>query len=595
MATKKILIQVILDDKNVASKSNKISKSVDGITRAQQKYFEALQPTNVEIEKYKILTREAEVATKAKAMAELNATEATKAGRAQSGLNNAILLETGRLASDASYGFNGMANNLGQLVTLFQSFARTNGGVVASLKELGRSLMGTGGVLIAVQLLISFLPKLEKLFKKNAEAVDEETEALKRQNDQFRDNIKLRTKNAQQAKDFINLFTQDFQLILESIDYDSSKTEAKLYELSELFMGLGVERAKLLKDENIIQGDRVRIAVKLIEIYNQETKLLQIRELLNKEAAKGQEADQGFIIRLKGLLVETRKNVFNLTEDIKNLSKEGVILEPPKEDGVDDALKKRLEAEINYAKDHIKLLQEIDKATTITEEEKRQSELAEIGDYYDNLIDQAMIFGEDTLLLEEYKLKAIAEKRKEFNDEDLKNAEEARQAKAKIDKLETESKLEALDNIGKGLISASKIAGESTGVGKALAVAGTLVSTYSAAQKAYDSQIIVGDPTSQLRANIARAAAILSGLANVKAIMSVKSPAMKETTSVSGGTGAISVQAPDFNVVGQGGVNQLGQVIGAQFGQPLRAYVVSGDITSAQELDRSITTGATIG
>ena len=31
-------------------------------------------------------------------------------------------------------------------------------------------------------------------------------------------------------------------------------------------------------------------------------------------------------------------------------------------------LKKRLEAEINYAKDHIKLLQEIDRrATTITE------------------------------------------------------------------------------------------------------------------------------------------------------------------------------------------------------------------------------------
>jgi len=593
MATKKILIQVILDDKNVASKSNKISKSVDGITRAQQKYFEALQPTNVEIEKYKILTREAEAATKAKAMAELNATEATKAGRAQSGLNNAILLETGRLASDASYGFNGMANNLGQLVTLFQSFARTNGGVVASLKELGRSLMGTGGVLIAVQLLISFLPKLEKLFKKNAEAVDEETEALKRQNDQFRDNIKLRTKNAQQARDFINLFTQDFQLILESIDYDSSKTEAKLYELSELFMGLGFERAKLLKDENIIQGDRVRIAVKLIEIYNKETKLLQIRELLNKEAAKGQEADQGFINRLKAQLVETRKDVFNLTEDIKNLSKEGIVLEPPKKDGVDDALKKRLEAEINYAKDHIKLLQEIDKATTITEEEKRQSELAEIGDYYDNLIDQAMIFDEDTLLLEEYKLKAIAEKRKEFNDEDLKNAEEARQAKAKIDKLETESKLEALDNIGKGLISASKIAGESTGVGKALAVAGTLVSTYSAGQKAYESQMIL-TPDAPIRAQIARAAAILQGLANVKAIMSVKSPAMKETTSVSGGTGAISVQAPDFNVVGQGGVNQLGQVIGAQFGQPIRAYVVSGDISSAQELERNITAGATI-
>jgi len=133
MASKKILIQVILDDKNVAAKSNQISKSVDGITQAQQKYFQALQPTNVEIEKYKILTKEAQIATQAKARAELNAAEATKAGRAQSGLNNAILLETGRLASDASYGFTAIANNLSQVVTLFASFVKTNDGVRALL------------------------------------------------------------------------------------------------------------------------------------------------------------------------------------------------------------------------------------------------------------------------------------------------------------------------------------------------------------------------------------------------------------------------------------------------------------------------------
>jgi hypothetical protein len=91
MASKKILIQVILDDKNVAAKSNQISKSVDGVAKAQQKYFQALQPTNVEIEKYKLLTKQAQAATEAKARAELNAAEVTKQGRAQSGLNNAIL------------------------------------------------------------------------------------------------------------------------------------------------------------------------------------------------------------------------------------------------------------------------------------------------------------------------------------------------------------------------------------------------------------------------------------------------------------------------------------------------------------------------
>ena len=158
MASKKILIQVILDDKNVAAKSKQISQSVDGVTKAQEKYFQALQPTNVEIEKYKILTQQAQAATNAKAKAELNAAQATKEGRAQSGLNNAILLETGRLASDASYGFTAIANNLSQVVTLFASFVKTNDGVVDSFKQLGRSLLGTGGFLIAIQLIISFGP-----------------------------------------------------------------------------------------------------------------------------------------------------------------------------------------------------------------------------------------------------------------------------------------------------------------------------------------------------------------------------------------------------------------------------------------------------
>ncbi len=95
----------------------------------------------------------------------MNAAAATKKGRAQSGLNNAILLESGRLASDLNYGFTAIANNLGQLVTLFGSFAETNGGVVASFKQLIKSLWGMGGVLIGVQLLIAFGPDILKFMK----------------------------------------------------------------------------------------------------------------------------------------------------------------------------------------------------------------------------------------------------------------------------------------------------------------------------------------------------------------------------------------------------------------------------------------------
>ena len=112
--------------------------------------------------------------------------------RAQSGLNNAILLETGRLASDASFGFTAIANNLSQVVSLTQSFVRTNGSAVESFKQLRDSLLGAGGVMIGVQLLISFLPKIIAFFSdttkevnKFQKAIDDATKSLDTQIETF--------------------------------------------------------------------------------------------------------------------------------------------------------------------------------------------------------------------------------------------------------------------------------------------------------------------------------------------------------------------------------------------------------------------------
>ena len=58
-----------------------------------------------------------------------------------------------------------------------------------------------------------------------------------------------------------------------------------------------------------------------------------------------------------------------------------------------------------------------------------------------------------------------------------------------------------------------------------------------------------------------------------------------------GGGGAPTMSAPQFNVVGQSGVNQL-----ASLGQqPIQAYVVSGQVTSQQALDRNRLANATLG
>lgn len=138
---------------------------------------------------------------------------------------------------------------------------------------------------------------------------------------------------------------------------------------------------------------------------------------------------------------------------------------------------------------------------------------------------------------------------------------------------------------------------------KALSIAETLVTTYVSAQKAFNSQL-TATPDSPIRAAIAASVAVAGGLARVAAISAQKFNADSPSTSTpstpsaaggGGGGGSQPIQAPQFNIVGQSGTNQLAAGIGAQFDQPLRAYVVGGEVSTAQELERRRVRTATFG
>lgn len=60
-----------------------------------------------------------------------------------------------------------------------------------------------------------------------------------------------------------------------------------------------------------------------------------------------------------------------------------------------------------------------------------------------------------------------------------------------------------------------------------------------------------------------------------------------------GGGGASS--APQFNLVGQSSTNQLSQTIANQQKQPIKTYVVAGDVTTQQGLDRNAVQTSTFG
>jgi hypothetical protein len=83
--------------------------------------------------------------------------------------------------------------------------------------------------------------------------------------------------------------------------------------------------------------------------------------------------------------------------------------------------------------------------------------------------------------------------------------------------------------------------------------------------------------------------AVLGAANQAKAILS--------SGNASSGAGGVpssaAPQAPSFNVVGVGGVNQIAQTVGNQ--KPLKAYVVSQDVTTQQALDRNIIKSSSLG
>jgi hypothetical protein len=167
-------------------------------------------------------------------------------------------------------------------------------------------------------------------------------------------------------------------------------------------------------------------------------------------------------------------------------------------------------------------------------------------------------------------------------------------AKTKISDAEAQAKKDNLDKTAAVLENFSNIAGKETAAGKAFAVAAATINTYRGVSDALAATTVTPFETALKFAN---AAAIgISGIANVKKILSVKTPPVSGGSASPSGspTPAPLSVPPAFNIVGASGTNQLASAIGEQSQQPVQAFVVSSEVTTAQELDRNIIDEATI-
>ena len=224
---------------------------------------------------------------------------------------------------------------------------------------------------------------------------------------------------------------------------------------------------------------------------------------------------------------------------------------------------------------------------TQTDLEKKQKELE----------NTALTFDERRAILDEQNA-IITEGDFKTEDERTKAKEANAKARMEIDKLEGKAKIDALDAVASTLAGASDLLGKETAAGKAMSVASATISTFLSAQKAYDATIgipYVGPFLAPVNAGLA----IASGIKNVKSILSVKVPGGgggSSAPSISSSATAGVTSAPNFNVVGNAGTNQLASSLGNAMQQnPIQAYVVSGAVTTAQSLDRNIISNASLG
>jgi len=242
----------------------------------------------------------------------------------------------------------------------------------------------------------------------------------------------------------------------------------------------------------------------------------------------------------------------------------------------------RIDAFNNSFQDEIEALAEENYQRFLTEQER---EVLAVQDKYFRL---------ETLAADNAEALAEIEiaKANELNDIQLKYQQE----EIGIDGATQEQKIAAVKNTLSTIANLAQLfAGESEReqkkafkIQKAANIAQATIDTYASAVSSYNS--LSGIPVvGPVLGGAAAAAAVTAGLLNIKSI------AQQEFGGGVGDTPAVPSDvggggAPQFNVVGDSGVNQLAQLQQ----QPTQAYVVSGEVTTAQALDRNRVQNATL-
>lgn len=177
--------------------------------------------------------------------------------------------------------------------------------------------------------------------------------------------------------------------------------------------------------------------------------------------------------------------------------------------------------------------------------------------------------------------------------ESLKQYQATRAQERKIDEVTAQQKLQLASQTFGALAG---ILGQNSKVGKAAGIAQAIINTYQGVTEVLKNPTVIPEPFGTIQKIASTATVLASGFQAVRAMQQTPIPVIAGGGFGGGGFGggAIASTPPQINTVGAGSINQLAQTISGQEKQPVRAYVVAGDVTTAQSLERNTVREASI-
>ena len=484
---------------------------------------------------------------------------------------------------------------------------------VKGLSGIKKALIATGigALIVGLATVVAYWEEITALF-------DNGSKALQKQADEQRKNIQLSDEQlalldqqeklltiqgkstetiVAEKKKVLLLQQEQNEALLQTLKLQLQKEQSQVRELSFF------EKLKAASLEALGQYEAAaKIRVKGMMASEEElNKIKELEEEIQQSRLKGSQIDIALATIDKNKKDAREKDAKDRkTKDDKELKE---IERKNKE-------KLRLEKEFQ---DRLKNLKDrIRDAEAVTEEEQRALKLEKLKEEHTALMAEALANG----LLSEELITSLKQREKDllaqFKQEDADTEEKRKKDEAETEQIAADYKEKQYRETYNNLQDVIALGGKKMEkVGKALAIADVVRSSVKSvsetisstgianAKAAAASPLTLGMPFVGINTAMA-ALSIGSTVAGAtKSIQAIKGDAKSvggaAVPSSGGGGGSAPSIPPAFNVVGSSDSNQLADAIGGQTQQPVQAYVVANDVTTAQSLQNNIVEGATIG